>query len=204
MKINNYFGSGENPLSFGGYYKILLDKVYDRIKSVGEISFEDLRNWAKGEGIGLATLTVILNDLLKEGKISAPQGFIEVEDLLCNFPVPKVISIMTHSREASKVRHEDKVTSDIVKSRVEELKKSDVDWMKDPDLKRSIEYLNKYRSVGVIRFLRDLSDMGVSNPEGVLKKLISLGYVDYSHFGVVNASQKLPKIPDKRLLSEYI
>lgn len=191
-------------MSSGGYYKILLDKVYDRIKCVGEVSFKDLRNWAKGEGIGLATLTVILSDLLKDGKISAPQGFIEVEDLLCSFSVPKVISVMTHSEEASKIKHEDKATSDIVTSRVEDLKKSDVDWMKDPDLRRSIEYLNKYRSVGVIRFLKDLSDMGISNPDGVLKKLISLGYVDYSHFGVVNASQELPKISDKRLLSEYI
>jgi len=183
---------------------MLLDKVYNYVKSVGEVSFEDLKVWAKGEGIGLATLTAILNDLLNEGKISAPQGFIEIEDLLCSFSVPKVVSSSINVGGSLKVESEVKASSGIVKSKDEDLKRVDLDWVKDPDLRRSVEYLNKYRSVGVIRFIRDLMDMGVSKPEDVLKKLISLGYVDYSHFGVVNASSKLPKISDKRLLSEYI
>jgi len=191
-------------LSIGGYYKMLLDRVRSYIRSVGEISFDDLRVWAKGENIGLATLTAILNDLLKIGEISAPEGFMEVEDVLCSFQVPKIISskpsvtVIPSKVDVSRESIAMEVSVEKSTTRI------DLDWMKDVDLRRAVEYLNKYHSVGVIRFLRDLSDMGVSNPEAVLKKLISLGYVDYSPLGVVNASSKLPKISDKRLLSEFI
>jgi hypothetical protein len=191
-------------LSIGGYYKMLLDKVCSYIRGVGEISFDDLKVWAKGESIGLATLTAILNDLLKSGEISAPEGFMEVEDVLCSFQVPRIISSKPGMSVSSpKVEVSGKPAT--MEASVEKpAARMDLDWMKDADLKRSVEYLNKYHSVGVIRFLRDLSEMGVSNPEAVLKKLISLGYVDYSPSGVVNASSKLPKISDKRLLSEFI
>jgi len=191
-------------LSIGGYYKMLLDRVRSYIRSVGEISFDDLRVWAKGENIGLATLTAILNDLLKIGEISAPEGFMEVEDVLCSFQVPKIISskpsvtVIPSKVDVSRESIAMEVSVEKSTTRI------DLDWMKDVDLRRAVEYLNKYHSVGVIRFLRDLSDMGVSNPEAVLKRLISLGYVDYSPLGVVNASSKLPKISDKRLLSEFI
>lgn len=183
---------------------MLLDRVRSYIRSVGEISFDDLRVWAKGENIGLATLTAILNDLLKIGEISAPEGFMEVEDVLCSFQVPKIISskpsvtVIPSKVDVSRESIAMEVSVEKSTTRI------DLDWMKDVDLRRAVEYLNKYHSVGVIRFLRDLSDMGVSNPEAVLKKLISLGYVDYSPLGVVNASSKLPKISDKRLLSEFI
>ncbi|MCS7368919.1 MAG: hypothetical protein NDF57_04355 [archaeon GBS-70-058] len=191
-------------MSIGGYYKMLLDRVRSYIRSVGEISFDDLRVWAKGENIGLATLTAILNDLLKIGEISAPEGFMEVEDVLCSFQVPKIISskpsvtVIPSKVDVSRESIAMEVSVEKSTTRI------DLDWMKDVDLRRAVEYLNKYHSVGVIRFLRDLSDMGVSNPEAVLKRLISLGYVDYSPLGVVNASSKLPKISDKRLLSEFI
>ena len=183
---------------------MLLDRVRSYIRSVGEISFDDLRVWAKGENIGLATLTAILNDLLKSGEISAPEGFMEVEDVLCSFQVPKIISskpgvtVIPSKVDVSRESVAMEVSVEKSTTRI------DLDWMKDVDLRGAVEYLNKYHSVGVIRFLRDLSDMGVSNPEAVLKKLISLGYIDYSPLGVVNASSKLPKISDKRLLSEFI
>lgn len=194
-----------NFTSIGGYYRSILEKVYNYLSKYGELSFEDLRKWAKSEGIGLASLTAILNDLLNENRIFAPQGFMEVEDLICSFTVPKIISTTKSVEEFSvtKVEIESKpsASQSVIKSSVE---KTGLDWMKDPDLKRAIEYLNKYHSVGVIRFISDLSDMGVSNPDNLLKKLISIGYVDYSHSGVINASRNLPKISDKRLLSEYI
>lgn len=188
------------------YYRLLLDKVRSQINSVGEISFEDLRNWAKGEGIGLATLTAILNDLLKDGKITAPQGFIEVEGIICSFIVPKVISTSMDVLSKSTINMERELETQGSKTiiRLDVKERVEVDLTKDIDLKRSIEYLNKYHSVGVIRFLRDLSEMGVSNPEAILKKLISLGHVTYSPYGVINASPTLPKISDKRLLSDYI
>ncbi|MEM2137252.1 MAG: hypothetical protein QXI93_04785 [Candidatus Methanomethylicia archaeon] len=194
-----------NFTSIGGYYRSILEKVYNYLSKHGELSFEDLRKWAKSEGIGLASLTAILNDLLNENRIFAPQGFMEVEDIICSFTVPKIISTNKSVGEvsATKVEIESKPSApqSVIKTSVE---KTDLDWMKDPDLKRAIEYLNKYHSVGVIRFILDLSDMGVSNPDNLLKKLISIGYVDYSHSGVINASRNLPKISDKRLLSEYI
>ncbi|RLE89917.1 MAG: hypothetical protein DRJ49_01470 [Thermoprotei archaeon] len=58
----------------------------------------------------------------------------------------------------------------------------------------AINYLNRYPSVGSIRFAIDLKGMGVSDPEALMRKLIDLGYIVIDDLGVVNITDKLPKV----------
>lgn len=80
----------------------------------------------------------------------------------------------------------------------------EIETINDEDLKRAIEYLNDYWSVGVIRFLHDLKVMGIPNPDLILKKLINLEYVVYLPIGVINATSKLPRVKRPKKLSEFI
>ncbi|RLE63209.1 MAG: hypothetical protein DRN53_02585 [Thermoprotei archaeon] len=58
----------------------------------------------------------------------------------------------------------------------------------------AINYLNRYPSVGSIRFAIDLKGMGVADPEALMRKLIDLGYIVIDDLGVVNITDKLPKV----------
>ena len=72
------------------------------------------------------------------------------------------------------------------------------------DLERVIAYLNNYRSVGEIRFLLDLKAMGIKDPSEVLENLLELGYVTRSPLGVINATDKLPKVTKDKKISEIL
>lgn len=74
----------------------------------------------------------------------------------------------------------------------------------DEDLRTAINYLNSYWSVGEIRFLMDLKNMGVENPENVLKRLLELGYVERSPLGVINATKLLPQIKERKTLVDLV
>lgn len=60
----------------------------------------------------------------------------------------------------------------------------------------ALHYLRKYWSVGELRFLMDLKNLGVSSPESVLRRLVEEGLVTLVEPGVVNA--KRPEI-EKRI-----
>ena len=62
------------------------------------------------------------------------------------------------------------------------------------EISLAINYLNRYPSVGSIRFAIDLKGMGISDPEALMRKLLDLGYIVIDELGVVNATDKLPKI----------
>ncbi len=74
----------------------------------------------------------------------------------------------------------------------------------DEDLRKAISYLNSYWSVGEIRFLMDMKNMGVKHPENLLKRLLELGYVERSTLGVINATKLLPRIKEKKPLVDLI
>ncbi|MCD6095128.1 MAG: hypothetical protein J7J99_01020 [Thermoprotei archaeon] len=67
----------------------------------------------------------------------------------------------------------------------------------DEDLKKAIIYLNKYHSVGEIRFLIDLESLGVKNPREVMYRLAELGFIIRKPIGVIDATEKLPKVKIK-------
>ncbi len=72
----------------------------------------------------------------------------------------------------------------------------------DDELRRAIEYLNEYPSVGELRFLIDLKSLGVKNPNQVLYRLIDLGFIERKPLGVIDATDKLPKIKVRRKFPE--
>ncbi|RLE50877.1 MAG: hypothetical protein DRJ21_01250 [Candidatus Methanomethylicota archaeon] len=232
------------------YYQKILEELVKFIKNKGgQASFEELLKWAEENDIGTITLSIALNDLIEEGIISAPEGFLEPEGILTAYPIPKTVEI---AREIETIKEEVKgeVEAEELKE-VEEIKREEAVKVEEEaeiipieeaegkfeaievaeetspetaeaelkpevkheaekpidleeDLNKAIEYLNEYWSVGVIRFLEDLKLLGVSKPDAILKKLIDLGYVTYSPIGVVNATNKLPKIYRPKKLTEFI
>jgi len=67
----------------------------------------------------------------------------------------------------------------------------------DEDLKKAIIYLNRYHSVGEIRFLIDLESLGVKNPREVMYRLAELGFIIRKPIGVIDTTEKLPKVKIK-------
>jgi hypothetical protein len=58
------------------------------------------------------------------------------------------------------------------------------------DLAIALQYLRRYWSVGELRFVADLKSLGVSDPEGLLRRLVSEGLVTLAEPGVVNAKKE--------------
>lgn len=72
----------------------------------------------------------------------------------------------------------------------------------DDDLVRAIRYLERYWSVGKLRFLEDLENLGVKDPRRVLEDLLRRGLVEvvepgFDGAGVVNAKEELFAIAKK-------
>ncbi len=74
----------------------------------------------------------------------------------------------------------------------------------EPNLRRAIEYLNDYPSVGIMRFNLDLQSLQVVETDRILKKLSDEGFVEVSPLGVVNATAQLPKMTRNVTLGDLI
>ncbi|RLE70261.1 MAG: hypothetical protein DRJ37_06775 [Thermoprotei archaeon] len=72
------------------------------------------------------------------------------------------------------------------------------------DVIKAITYLSEYWSVGEIRFIEDLKRMGVKNPREVIRELLKLGYIERKPLGVINATEKMPRIKPKSYLSDVL
>ncbi|RLF15702.1 MAG: hypothetical protein DRJ97_03220 [Thermoprotei archaeon] len=145
----------------------------------GEARFEDIVEWAQREDLGSALVaTVILNEMVKRGVVEAPQGFKEVEGLE-GLTAPVVVKLKEAEKPAKPVETKPRKVEEAVP---------------DKDLELAISYLNDYWSVGELRLIDDLKLMGVSEPQKVVRKLVELGYVERSPSGVINATEKLPKV----------
>ena len=75
-------------------YRKLLEEVYDFIKGRGKVTFDELRSWAEAKDIGPVTLSMIVNDLINEGKIVGEGGERELEDEPIALPVPNVLKVI--------------------------------------------------------------------------------------------------------------
>lgn len=64
----------------------------------------------------------------------------------------------------------------------------------EADYRKALIYLSRFRSVGEIRFALDLKKEGVSDTLKIIRKMIEDGYATRSPLGVINATEKLPKI----------
>ncbi|OYT62101.1 MAG: hypothetical protein B6U69_02385 [Thermofilum sp. ex4484_15] len=165
-------------------YDNLLRKVYELIKSKGEVNLDELLKWVKHNEMGPFTLSMILEDLRKKGLVQFSGGTKVVEDLLGGVELPLRVSVKISEAEVSK------------RKKIEKREKEDegeLSHMED-GLYKAIRYLNRYWSVGEIRFSIDLKAMGVRDVRKILRKLLELGYITVSELGVINATEKLPKV----------
>lgn len=184
-------------------YSKILSLIYSFIYSKGTVSFNDLLEWAEKHGIGSLTLSIVLNDLIEAGKLSVEEGFHQPQNIMVAFPVPKRISAVKIKRNYSVERKETYKNKDRTHQVEHEKSDSKVEGLND-DLLKAVEYLNNYWSVGIIRFINDLKLIGVSEPERILRRLLELGFVEYSPVGVLNATDRLPKVKRRRKLSDFI
>uniref|UniRef100_A0A7C3WTG8 Uncharacterized protein n=1 Tax=Thermofilum pendens TaxID=2269 RepID=A0A7C3WTG8_THEPE len=72
----------------------------------------------------------------------------------------------------------------------------------DEDLAKAIRYLGRYWSVGRLRFLEDLEELGVKNPKKVLEELWRRGLIElvepgFGGAGVINATEALLELAEK-------
>ena len=72
----------------------------------------------------------------------------------------------------------------------------------DEDLKIAIDYLNSYWSVGEIRFILDLKNLGVKDPEKIIDTLWEKKYIEIDDLGVITATENLPKIFKKKYFAD--
>jgi len=103
--------------------------------------------------------------------------------------------IKEEKKEESKIEEkEEKEEEKIIKIKEEPV--SSIEEY-DDDLKKAIAYLNRYHSVGEIRFLLDLESIGVKNPRDVMYRLADLGFIIRKPIGVIDTTEKLPKVKIK-------
>ncbi len=76
------------------------------------------------------------------------------------------------------------------------------DLLADEDITKAVRYLGRYWSVGRLRFLEDLEELGVKNPRKVLEELWKRGLIEivepgFGGAGVINATQALLQLVEK-------
>ena len=76
--------------------------------------------------------------------------------------------------------------------------------IEDEDYRKALMYLAKYRSVGDIRFMLDLQKNGVKDVQRIIRRMIEEGYAERVPLGVINATEKLPKIKSIFTLSDIL
>lgn len=76
--------------------------------------------------------------------------------------------------------------------------------IKDEDYRKALMYLAKYRSVGDIRFMLDLQKNGVKDVQRIIRRMVEEGYAEWVPLGVINATEKLPKVKSIFTLSDIL
>ncbi|RLF12179.1 MAG: hypothetical protein DRJ62_02790 [Thermoprotei archaeon] len=192
----------------------LAELVKKRIEGLGgRASFKELAEWAKNSEVGsVFVLYAIVKDLLERRELTAPEGFEEMPDLMM-WEAPKVVALPTAETKAeAKAEVEAEVKGEEAKPEeaepaveAEEAKLTvDLEAVEDEDLRKALEYLSEYWSVGEIRFKLDLKRMGVEDPNKVVLKLMDMGLVDVTPTGVVNAKFKPLKRVKKISLASFV
>ena len=118
-------------------------------------------------------------------------------------------SLLTFFEEPKKKETEEKKTKEISKRppKKENIKQEayeiDLNSLPDENIRKALKYLLNYWSVGEIRFKEDLKGMKIENPEEVLEKLSSMGFIERTRLGVINLKKEYRKKP-KVYLSDLL
>ena len=177
-----------------------LEKLIERYRRAieergGEARFEDIVEWAKREDLGSELVTtVILNEMVKRGVVEAPQGFKEVGGIE-GLTAPVVVRLAR--QPPTPPGRPSPPTPRPPEAKLESRPpppKARAEPVSERDLEIAISYLNDYWSVGELRLMDDLRALGVSEPQKVVRRLMELGYVERTPSGVINATDKLPRV----------
>lgn len=160
-------------------------------------AFEELEAWSREHTLPRLTLRIAINDLMESGDIvGSPELFVG-DDFAPWVKIPAELSLKKQSTPAPVAKTEPKPLKKIESSIVEY-------DQTEPNLRRAIEYLNDYPSVGIMRFNIDLQSLQVAETDRILKKLSDEGFVEVSPLGVVNATPRLPKMTRNVTLGDLI
>lgn len=163
----------------------------------GRCRFEELDAWSRERGLPRLTLRIALNELIDAGVISGSAQLVEVDDFAPWVKIPSEFSLKRESKPSLPA----KPIAEVIGSAIPALVAHDET---EPNLRRAIEYLNDYPSVGIMRFNLDLQGLQVADSDRILKKLSEEGFVEVSPLGVVNATPRLPKMTKNLTLGDLI
>ncbi len=163
----------------------------------GHCRFDELDAWSRERGMPRLTLRIALNELVDAGEISGSPTLAEVDDFAPWVKIPSEFSLRRESKPAHPVKATPKVTETNVGIMVEHDET-------EPNLRRAIEYLNDYPSVGIMRFNLDLQGLQVADTDRILRRLSEEGFVEVSPLGVVNATPRLPKMTRNLTLGDLL
>lgn len=183
--------------SASGEFEGLKRAIIDFLSEKDEhCKFEELDAWSRDKGYPRLTLRIALNELIDAGTITGSTERAEVDDYAPWVKIPREISLKKEPVQGAVVAQEDH-------TEVEPPQLAPID-SSDPNLRRAIEYLNDYPSVGLMRFNLDLRNSQVPDIDKILMRLTEEGYVEVSPMGVVNATSRLPKITRKVTLGDLL
>lgn len=190
----------------------LVMKAREFIERHGTVTYDEMVNWARHENISVITLSIVIEELLARG-IAEPEGeFFTPPEL--SFPlfkksVPKAMRVKGLKpaeeptvREASTTIREEGSIKVQPAIKVEEVKIDEL--LKDPEMRKAIEYLSEHWSVGDLRIMHDLEKMGIQNPRRLIRRLLDLGLIVYHSDGVFDITDKLPRIKKKKTLTDFL
>ncbi len=158
--------------------------------------FEELETWSREHTLPRLTLRIAINDLIESGDIIGSPNLVGGDDFAPWVKIPAELSLKKQSIPPP-VKIEAK-TSKIIEASIVKFDQT------EPNLRRAIEYLNDYPSVGIMRFNLDLQSLQVVETDRILKKLSDEGFVEVSPLGVVNATPRLPKMTRNVTLGDLI
>ncbi len=159
--------------------------------------FEELEAWSREHTLPRLTLRIAINDLIESGDIIGSPNLVGGDDFAPWVKIPAELSLKKQSIPPPAVKIEAK-TPKIIEASIVEYDQT------EPNLRRAIEYLNDYPSVGIMRFNLDLQSLQVVETDRILKKLSDEGFVEVSPLGVVNATPRLPKMTRNVTLGDLI
>lgn len=162
----------------------------------GYCRFEELDAWSRERALPRLTLRIAINELIDSQVIIGSDTLVEADDYAPWVKIPESFSLKQESKPVSKAKTE-ALESTPEPSMLEHDET-------DPNVRRAIEYLNDFPSVGIMRFNLDLQSMHVTETDRILKRLSDEGFVEVSPLGVVNATPRLPKMTRNVTLSDLI
>jgi len=188
----------------------LIIKAKEFIEKHGIVTYDEMVKWANTENISSIILSVIIEELLSRGIVEPEGEFFTPPEL--SFPlfkksVPKAIRVKGLEPSITKptisIIHPE---GDVAKTQVDtRIGKINVDeLLKDPEMRKVIEYLSEHWSVGDLRIMNDLEKMGIQNPRRLIRKLLDLELITYHPNGVFDITDRFPRIKKKKTLTDFL